>query len=147
VETDQLAQLIDAKHGVLTQLRELARRQHALAQVGEPAELISLLAVKQRLLDGLSELERQLTPFRQQDPQARQWRTPAGRARCAAVSTQCRELLAEVLEWERRAMELMQSRQQDTLATIQSASDAAHARGAYLAATATAQQTFDLAAD
>jgi hypothetical protein len=147
VETDQLSKLIDAKHGVLLQLYELAQRQHALAESAQPGELISLLAVKQRLLDDLSTLEQQLDPFRQQDPQTRVWRSPADRARCAGVAGTCRQLLDQVMTLERDAMEVLQSRQQQTSATIRSANDAADARSAYLNNNLSEYQRLDLASE
>lgn len=147
MDTQRLTQLIDAKHTVLKQLYELAQRQFALAGEGDAAALVSLLAVKQKLLDTLTALEERLNPFREQDPQARIWPSPADRARCASTSEHCRTLLDEIMSLDQRGMELLQARQQQTLRMIHAAHDAADARSAYFEqqqAPATSQH-FDLA--
>lgn len=131
MDTDRLLQLIDAKHTVLAQLHDLAQRQFALAGAGDTTALVSLLAVKQRLLDTLSALEERLDPYRSQDPQDRTWRTSTDRAHCAEVAERSRTLLDEIMSLDQRGMELLQARQQQTLRMIHAAHDAAHARTAY----------------
>jgi hypothetical protein len=146
MDTDRLIALIDAKHTVLTQLHDLAQRQFALASERDAAGLVSLLAVKQKLLDTLSALEERLDPFREQDPQARSWKSPAERARCASVAESCRTLLDAIMALDQRGMELLKQRQQATLATIHAAHDAAHARSAYFQQAAeTTSSHFDIA--
>jgi hypothetical protein len=132
MDTDRLIALIDAKHTVLSHLHDLAQRQFALASERDAAGLVSLLAAKQKLLDALSALEERLDPFREQDPQARLWKSPAERARCASVAENCRNLLDEIMALDQRGMKLLKDRQQATLATIHAAHDAAHARSAYV---------------
>jgi hypothetical protein len=147
MDTNRLIQLIDAKHTVLTQLHDLAQRQFTLAGEGDAAALVSLLAVKQKLLDTLSALEERLDPFREQDPQTRTWNSPAERARCAGVAENCRVLLNEIMSLDQRGMELLKARQQQTLQTIHAAHDAAHARSAYFEhhQSAAPSQHFDMA--
>lgn len=131
MDTDRLIQLINAKHSVLAQLHELAQRQFVLAGEGDAAALVTLLAVKQRLLDTLSALEERLDPYREQDPQTRTWKSVEERAGCAGVAENCRTLLNEIMLLDQRGMELLKARQQQTLHTIHAAHDAANARSAY----------------
>jgi hypothetical protein len=147
MDTQRLTQLIDAKHTVLRQLHELAQRQFALAGEGDAAALVSLLAVKQKLLDTLTALEERLNPFREQDPQTRAWNSTADRARCAGAAEQCRLLLDEIMSLDQRGMELLQARQQQTLRMIHAAHDAADARAAYFEQqqAPTTNQRFDMA--
>ena len=55
-------------------------------------DLLKLLAAKQTVLDQLQQVERQLDPFRDEDPEARVWRSPADaplpgtRRRCDAAA-------------------------------------------------------------
>ena len=147
MNTQRLTQLIDAKHTVLTQLHDLAQRQFSLAGEGDATALVSLLAVKQKLLDTLTALEERLNPFREQDPQTRTWNSPAERARCAAVAERSRTLLDEIMALDQRGMELLRARQQLALTTIHAAHDAAHARSAYYEQqqTSATSQHFDMA--
>lgn len=147
MDTQHLAALIDNKHAVLRRLREVAQRQLALAVGGDPRPLVSLLAVKQKLLDELTSTERDLNPYREQDPQQRQWPSPQSRERCAAVSQACRDLLAEVMDLDRRATEQLRQRQQQTKVQIDAAEQAAQARSAYFASAAPAPQQFDVASE
>jgi hypothetical protein len=148
METDLLAQLVDGKHEVLVQLHQLAHRQ--LSLIGddrEMSELLSLLAAKQALLDELHALEKQLDPFRQQDPESRRWRTPRDRQRCAQVAGRCRSLLGEVIELERVAEAEMKRRRDRTAAQLQAVSTAAEARAAYAAGPSESQRRLDLASE
>ena len=49
-ETAQLSRLIQQKHGLLVQLRDLARKQLSLVDAGDMTALLRLLATKQNLL-------------------------------------------------------------------------------------------------
>ncbi len=146
MDTQRLAQLIDAKHTVLAQLHDLAQRQFTLAGEGDAAALVALLAVKQKLLDTLSALEERLNPYREQDPQSRIWSSTTERARCAGIAERCRTLLDEIMLLEQNGMELLNARQQQTMHTIHAAHDAAHARSAYFEhQQPTTTQHFDMA--
>ena len=144
VRTDQLSQLVNEKHAALQQLRELAVRQLALAEQPDPKGLISLLAVKQRLLDQLTKIESDLNPFRAEDPEERVWRSPQQRADCAEVSQACQALLREVMELDRQAAENLNARKQQNKVQIDAAHQAASARTAYAASEVAPRQRIDL---
>lgn len=146
METDQLAQLIDGKRDVLLQLHALVRRQFSQSASQEPSGLLTLLAAKQQLIDRLQNLEAELDPFRQQDPDTRQWRSAADRQRCATQAQECNRLLAEVIELERGSLSALQTRQQETTEKLQFVGNAAAAATAY-SASATQSTTFDLASE
>mgnify|MGYP002626833124 CR=1 FL=1 len=71
VNTQTLATWIDAKRTTLRQLRALAVRQTEMVRTGDG--LVRLLAAKQKLLDQLVEIEKQLDTFRGEDPDVRNW--------------------------------------------------------------------------
>jgi len=108
---------------------------------------VSLLAVKQKLLDTLTALEERLNPFREQEPHTRIWNSAADRTRCAGIAEQSRALLDEIMSLDQRGMELLQARQQQTLRMIHAAHDAADARSAYFEhqQAPAASQHFDMA--
>ena len=82
METDVLAELIGKKLAVLEQLRGLSRRQSGLIADGDIQRLLAVLSAKQTLLAELQKLQHRLEPFRKQEPEARQWRSPQDRERC-----------------------------------------------------------------
>lgn len=134
METDLLAKLIDAKHDVLGQLRELAGRQSELIPQSDMGRLLSLLAVKQRLLVELQSLERQLDPFRDQDPDQRLWRSPADRQHCREAADRCDSLLAEIMSMERKCESELIRRRDQASTLLQGIHIAASATQAYATA-------------
>lgn len=133
LDTDRLAELVNCKHAVLVQLRTLAQRELELASEGEARAMISLMAVKQSLIDNLMRVERQLDPFRSQQPNERAWRSAEDRTTCAAASQQCQQILDEVMALDRQSMEILQARQHKTKVQVDSAHQGASVRSAYLA--------------
>jgi flagellar biosynthesis/type III secretory pathway chaperone len=129
--TEHLFELIHRKRQVLVQLREVGQRQSELIASGDVTTLLTLLAAKQRLLAALQLTEQQLAPFRDEDPAARVWISPARRNECAAESADCRHLLAEVVQLERDCEAAMLARRDATAAQLQQAQPARAAAGAY----------------
>lgn len=141
--TELLAALVQQKRGVLVLLARLAEQQLALVEAGEMTLLMKLLAAKQSLLVQLQQLERQLDPFRTQDPDRRTWRTPGDRAACQQQADECAALLAHVMGLEQQAearMVLRRDAAAERLAGVHSAAEAGHA---YAAAPAAATAYFD----
>jgi hypothetical protein len=132
METDFLAQLIDERHAVLVQLQELAREQAVIVHEGHMTRLMSLLAIKQRLLYSLQEFERKLEPYRLQDPDLRVWRSIADRQRCRDVAAGSELLLAEILRIERQCEAELVQRRDQTAEMLQGANRAARATQAYV---------------
>jgi hypothetical protein len=125
--TEHLARLVSAKLQVLKILVQLAERQLALVERGELTDLIKLLAAKQTVLAQLQTLERDLVPYRDDDPDAREWASPAARAACQAQATEANRAVARSLELEKRAESLMAARRDaagEALHNLQTASDA-----------------------
>jgi hypothetical protein len=129
--TDRLSELIAAKQQVSELLLGLARRQLLLAEQGETVALLKLLAAKQTVLDQLQRLERELDPFRGEDPDSRSWRAPTDRQRCQTQIDQCGQLLGETMSLEKQAEAVMQRRRQAAAAALEDAQSAADARLAY----------------
>ncbi len=129
--TEQLARLVNAKRQVLKIVVQLAERQVELIGAGQIEDLMKLLAAKQTVLAQLQTLERELAPYRDDDPEQRAWASPAARAACQAEAAQANTLIASSLELERKAESLMLARRDaagHTLSTFQAATDA---RAAY----------------
>src|SRR5262245_60368549 len=101
--TERLAALIAAKLQVLKILVQLSRRQIELIEAGEMTTLIKLLAAKQTVMAQLQAVEQELAPYRADDPEQRQWESPARRAACQAQAQLASDLLAETLALEQQA--------------------------------------------
>lgn len=132
-ETDRLAAAVVRKRECLLRLREAGLVQRDLILRGELSELLRLLATKQRLLDQLQLVERELEPFRGQDPQQRQWRSESERSSCAAALGDCQSLLAQIVEQERSSEETLRSRRDEAALRLEEASHAGQSRAAYTA--------------
>ena len=131
LETDILTELLGKKHELLVQLRDAGLRQMELIDNGDMTQLLKLLSSKQRVLNGLQAAERQLDPFRHQQPERRTWRSPADRDRCARLAACCESLLAEVVEQEKRGESRLIAHRDRVAVQLEGAHRAAQARNAY----------------
>jgi flagellar biosynthesis/type III secretory pathway chaperone len=145
--TDRLAELIDGKQSVLVQLRELARQQLDLVDKGDMSRLLSLLAAKQALLNELTAVERDLDPFRDDDPAAREWRSSDARQRCRQTAEQCNLLLKEIVLLETQGESELTHRRDDVAARLQGVHQAAQAHHAYTAAPAVVHGPLDVSSE
>lgn len=129
--TEILAVLINRKHQVLVQLRDAGRRQAEMVRGGDTSALLKLLGAKQYLIAALQQVEREMTPFHDEDPNRRDWRTPADRARCAQQAAECNELLAEVVGLERECVDQMTTRRTEVASQLREVHAASQVRTAY----------------
>lgn len=132
-DTDRLSELVAAKLQVVELLLGLARRQLELADRAEMTALLKLLAAKQTVLDQLQRLEREIDPYRNQDPDQRAWRNPADRERCQAKADLCGKLLGEAMILEKQGEAALLRRRQAAAAALEDAQSAADAAVAYAA--------------
>jgi hypothetical protein len=102
-----------------------------LIAAGDMTHLLKLLSTKQRLLNGLQDVERQLTPFRQQDAGQRTWASESERQRCSEAASQCEALLAEVVEHERQSELCLMAHRDRVAMQLNGFQQAAQARRAY----------------
>jgi hypothetical protein len=130
--TDVLAELIQSKHRVLVQLRSLGERQLALAHDGLISELLDVLGLKQRILVQLQSIERELEPFRGEDPESRHWRSAEARRRCGATLAECESLLAAIVRQEKQSENELTRRRDEAARRLAGMHSAAEARCAYL---------------
>lgn len=126
-----LALRMGQKRRLLVQMLAVGARQGELIETGDVAALVKLLAAKQQLIAALGQLERSLDPFRKEDPDARDWRSPADRTACAADADACARLLDEVVALERRHEEAMSRRRDGLAAELRKTLSAHHAASAY----------------
>jgi hypothetical protein len=142
--TEILSDRIEQKLSLLGQLRDLGRRQAALIEAGDLTQLLKLLSAKQRLLVALQSVERELDPFRDENPERRVWMSPAHRQRCAQNAAACEALLCSIVEQERQSEAQMKLRRDAAAARLDGAHSVAAAQRAYAAEESPAAGCLDL---
>jgi hypothetical protein len=147
MESKILAELVVKKHDLLVQLRDAGARQMELIAAGDMAHLLKLLSTKQRLLNGLQDVERQLNPFRQQDAGQRMWASESERQRCSHTASQCEALLAEVVEHERQSELCLIAHRDRVAIQLDGLQQAAQARRAYAEPLASDVSHLDLSSE
>lgn len=133
LSTDKLAALIEQKLRVLTQLRDVGMQQIELVESGDTTNLLKLLAAKQHLIGALQAAEGELAPFRDEDPEGRQWPTAEARTRCAAQAEECNHLLSQVVQLEKQSEDQMIARRDQVASQLHQVNSASRASGAYAA--------------
>ena len=132
METEILAGLIDKKYEVLSLLRQLARAQVNIVRDGDMTRLMKLLATKQDLLNQLRNVEHEIDPFRNQDPERRQWHSPQRRQQVRDMTTRCDSLLNEIMLVERQCESELVVRRDAAAARLQGIHSVTQATDAYL---------------
>jgi hypothetical protein len=129
--TERLFELIGKKHQVLTQLRDIGRRQMELVTGGDIAALLALLGAKQQLIAGMQTLEQELALYYAEDPDRRVWPSPQHRATCARLAAECNSLLEEIVSMEKVGAERMTERRNEVAEQLQQAHAGTQVRSAY----------------
>jgi hypothetical protein len=132
-ETDLLGDLVQQKHRCLEHLSAMGQRQLELVRRGSMTDLLDVLAAKQQVLLQLQRIERELDPFRGQDPDQRRWRSAERRRQCAADVSACEALLEQIISEEKQSETEMIRRRDETAARLQETRSAGEARASYLA--------------
>jgi hypothetical protein len=146
-QTDQLAELIAAKHGCLRQLVELGRAQLELIEANDLPRLLRVLAAKQTLIGQLQTVNRSLGPFRQQDPESRVWRSPELRERSAEQLRMCDEMFSLVTGQEQESEQRLRTQRDDVGDRLRLANAADRARSAYATSQSRSTHELDLASN
>lgn len=129
--TEQLFSLMEAKLGLLSELRNLAIQQSDAVEKQDVAELLQLLGRKQGLMERLQAIQDQLRPFADEDPEQRRWSSPERRAACQATQRRCDQSIEEILVMEHRAIETMTSQRDAISGQLVQATDAMRLSRAY----------------
>jgi hypothetical protein len=131
--TERLSDLIERKHRILVQLRELGRRQLDFVAGRDTASLIKLLAVKQSLIGSLQIVESELSPFVAEDPDRRVWKTSEARSRCADQASECNTILREIVSLEKQGVDQLTVHRNEIAVQLEHVHAAADVRSAYQA--------------
>ena len=143
-DTERLAELIATKHELLVQMRDLGRLQSDFIEAADFTQLLKVLAAKQRVLSAIQSTERELTPFRTQDPAARSWSSPQERQRCAGLAARCDAIFHEIVEQERLSEARLETQRNEASQRLHGAHSASQARGAYVSQSQSGRSMLDI---
>lgn len=145
--TRQLAELIHKKHEVMQRLYELSERQRKMVEAGDIVPLMRVLSIKQTLLRALQQLDRQLDPFREEDPEQRPWPSDEAREQTRQVAVSCESLRQRIIAMEKESEALLTQRRQATADQLEQLNAARQATSAYVQPPTPGLNQLDLSSD
>lgn len=113
MESELLVQLIDARFELLSRLITLSRQQRQAIEENQMTELMRVLSDKQKLIEMLAKVSRQLSPASKDDPQQRRWSSEEARQQCRERQEACEQMHVELLAMEAECESGLTSRRGD----------------------------------
>jgi hypothetical protein len=144
LNTEELSSLLERQLEILSALLMLAQQQVDYLGADNVELLLSMLARKQPLINELLELQANLQPFREQDPEQREWVSEHKRAHCQQLVAQCTQMHQELLRLEAMMLSELELHRNAVAAQLQDGRDATLAHTAYSAEALLDESTFDL---
>lgn len=129
--TDRLADLMAERLRTLGELVKLARRQRELAHEGSLVGVVEALSAKQPYVDRLLAIERDLNPYRDEDPETRVWRDEEAKTRTRRMAELSQPLLAETLAIETECERILVALKEETATQLGAAQGAEAVRRGY----------------
>jgi hypothetical protein len=127
---NQMLDLLKRQHQYFLELQRLAREQRALIKAQQNEELLHLLAKRQKIVEALGQLHRQLAPYRQNWPQMKSLLPEPLRNNIGALLSELQQMLNLIIEQDQQdCQELSASKQQ--VASELSQTNKAQAANAY----------------
>ena len=127
----ELIHLLTQQRLLYSQLQELALKQRNLVDGSNPEMLLRVLAGRQRLIDRLTEINRQLKPIRDDWQKIAQSLPPTQRAQAQKLVANVQEILREIITRDKQDSETMQSQHQKITAEIRNTSTGKLMNNAY----------------
>jgi hypothetical protein len=114
--TKKLQELGSLKLHLLRSARELSIQQFEVMQSDDVSTLLTVLSRKSELLDTLRTLQKDLDPYREQQPEDRHWDSEEERLACRKTFEEIDRLLEELTQMDNQALEQM-TKQRDAMAS------------------------------
>lgn len=128
----EVIELLQAQVALYEKLKELAERQRLLISHGQSEALLEILAERQRLVDGLSEINRTMSSVRKDWESIKSRMTQQQRTEAETLVQQVGESLQEIMasdEADSRALNSRRDQVGQSLATLRTKEMAASAYG------------------
>jgi hypothetical protein len=105
--TEQLSELVERKLHLLRSLMDLSLAQHDLVSTSQIDALLTLLGRKNRAMEALQTVQRDLLPYQDQAAEARVWRSQLARENCRRNLIDCERLMSELIAIESHDVETL----------------------------------------
>jgi len=138
----ELIRLLTQQRLLYRQLKELAQKQRPLLDGANPEMLLRLLAGRQRLVDRLAEIARQLKPLREQWQQIAAGLPAEQRAEAQGLVGEVQAILGEILARDEEDTRVLQQQQAKVAAELQGATAGRRMHQAYGQSQGAAQSRF-----
>ena len=127
----RLIELLGQQHLLYRQLKDLAVRQRQMVDGGQGEMLLKVLAGRQRLIDRLILLDRELRPLRQQWQEITEKLPADQRARAGELLEEIKAMLADILDSDRQDSDRLSDQRQDVTQALGGAARGRQAHRAY----------------
>lgn len=129
--TERLFELIETKLHLLEEMQALTIEQSGQVAQHDMGALMAVLSRKQMLMESLQSVQLELISYRDEDPEARVWKSPEKRALCRTMVDRCDRLLSELIVQENRCLDNMNLKRDSVLTQLQQTVAAAQLQAAY----------------
>jgi hypothetical protein len=143
-DTQQLSALMERQLNVLSALKMLAVQQAECLGADHVELLLSLIARKQPLIEEFLQIQTELKPFQDEDPDQRVWGDANDRTRCRELLEGCNRLHQEIVRLESHALGELELNRNAIAAQLQDCRDATVASSAYLTDSVLVESSLDL---
>ncbi len=141
--TERLLQTMQERVQLLIQLFQLGQAYDA-GQLSDGELLMGMLARKSSVIDRLSENQARLQEYAGDDPEARQWSSPARRAECQRLADDAQRILREIIDGEHQMLETLTMQRDAVAAQLQHGRDSSLAAHAYTTHAVLEQSSLDI---
>ena len=126
-----LIHLLTQQRLLYRQLRELAQKQSSLVDGSNPEMLLRVLAGRQRIIDRLGAIDRDLKPIRVQWQQIAKTLPPSQRQEAQQLVEEVQEILGEIIARDEKDTQTLSSQHQRVAADIRSTTTGKRMHQAY----------------
>lgn len=127
----KLIHLLSQQRMLYRQLKELTQKQSSLVDGNDPETLLRVLAGRQRLINKLSSIDRELEPIRSDWQRIAGSLPPEQREQAQELVAQVQEILGEILASDAKDSKALQDHQQKVRREIQGATKGKQMNRAY----------------
>ena len=124
------------------QLKELAQKQHSLVDGSNPEMLLKVLAGRQRLIDRLTTINRQLKPIRDEWQKVAQKMPQTQRQQAQELVKSVQDILGDIIEGDAQDTKSLQQQKHEIGNEIRSTTVGKHMHQAYAQNAARPQSRF-----
>jgi len=114
----KMIQLLTQQQLLYRQLQELAGKQSAFVNSGNPEALLQVLASRQRLIDRLTNIDRELTPIRSDWKKISLLLPSQLRRQAQQLIVAVQEILGDIINRDKKDSEILSHQQKEVAANI-----------------------------